>query len=103
MVTALYIYIYIYIHAYICNVCDFKDSLKQDLALEFCKNHNKDFSVFTEIQINHHQVHHINNNWLGPILFCLDYSHTKGLLIQIYPVLKVSLWLTQIQSGELCP
>ena len=52
---------------YVHNVGDFKDPLKQDLALEFCRNQNKNFSILTETFINHDQIHHIKNNWLDPI------------------------------------
>ena len=41
---------------YICNVGDFKDPLKQDLALEFCGNQNKGFSILTETHINHYLI-----------------------------------------------
>ena len=51
------------------NVGDFKDPLKQNLGLGFCRNQNKDFSILTETHINLDQIHHIRNNWLGPILF----------------------------------
>ena len=60
------------------NVGGFKDPLKQDLALEFCRNQNKDFSILTEPHINHDQIHHIRNNWLGPIFSSPEDSHTKG-------------------------
>ena len=43
---------------YICNVGDFKDPLKQDLALEFCGNQNKCFSILTETHINHYLILH---------------------------------------------
>ena len=39
-----------------------KDPLKQDLALEFCRNQNKDIGILTEFHINHCQAHHIRNN-----------------------------------------
>ena len=39
------------------------------LTLEFCRNQNKDISILTETHIKHDQIHHIRNNWLGPIFF----------------------------------
>ena len=41
------------------NVGNFKDPLKQDLALlEFCRSQNKDFSILTETNVNHDE-----NTW----------------------------------------
>ena len=57
-----------------------RDPLKQDLALEFCRNQNKVISILTETHINHDQIHHIRNNWLGSNFFSLGDSHTKGCL-----------------------
>ena len=36
-----------------------RDPLKKDLALEFCRNQNKDIRILTGIHINHDQIHHI--------------------------------------------
>ena len=58
--------------------------MKQDLALEFCRNQNKVISILTESHINHDQIHHIRNNWLGPIVFSPGDSHTKGLLVLLH-------------------
>ena len=58
------------------NAAGFKDPLKKDLVLEFCKNQNKDFSILTETRINHDQIHYIRNNWLCPIFFSPGDSHT---------------------------
>ena len=58
-----------------------KDPLKQDLALEFCRNQNKVIRTLTETHINHDQIHHIRNNWLRPIFFSLGENHSKGLLV----------------------
>ena len=55
-----------------------RDPLKQDLALEFCRNQNKVISILTETHINHDQIHYIRNNWLGSNFFSLGDSHTKG-------------------------
>ena len=76
MVTACMIY---------ANAGGFKDPLKQNLALEFCRNQNNDFSILTETHINHDQIHHVINNWSGPIFFSPGESHTKGLLVTLYP------------------
>ena len=57
-----------------------RDPLKQDLALEVCRNQNKLINILTGTHINHDQIHHIRNNWLGSNLFSLGYSHTKGCL-----------------------
>ena len=40
-----------------------KDVIKQDLALEFCRNQNKAISILTETPISHDQIHHIRNGW----------------------------------------
>ena len=85
------------------HVGSIRDPLKQDLALEFCRNQNKVISILTETHINHDQIHHIRNNWLGPIFFSPGDSHKKGLLLLLHWVLKVSLRLTLIQKGRLCP
>ena len=58
-----------------------KDPLKQNLALQFCRNRNKDVSILTETHINFDQIHHIRNNWLGAIFYSPGDSHTKGLLV----------------------
>ena len=58
-----------------------RDLLKQNLALQFCRKRNKDFSILTETNINLDQVHYIRNNWLGVIFFYPGDSHTKGLLV----------------------
>ena len=50
-------------------------------TIEFCKSQNKDFSILTETHIKHDQIHHIRNNWLGPIFFSPGDSHKKELLV----------------------
>ena len=45
--------------------------IKELLALEFCRNQNKVISILTETHINHDQIHHIRNNWLGSNFFSL--------------------------------
>ena len=61
-----------------------RDPLKQDVALEFCRNQNKFISILTETHINHGQIHHIRYNWLRPIFFSFGDSHTKRLLALLY-------------------
>ena len=58
--------------------------LKQDLALEFCGNLNKDISVLTENHISHNQIHHIRRNYLRLILFNPRDSHTERLLVLLH-------------------
>ena len=75
----------IYIH----NVDDFKDPLKQDLELEFCRLQNIKIqdcsSILTETYINHDEIHHIRSNWLGLIFFSPgDKSHIKALLALLH-------------------
>ena len=57
-----------------------RDLLKQDLTIEFCRNRNKVICILTETHINHDQIHHIRNNWLGSNFFSLGDSRTKGCL-----------------------
>ena len=66
------------------NFGDFRDPLKQNLTLQFCRTRNKDVSILTETHINLDQIHHIRNDWLGTILFSLGDSHTKGLLVLLH-------------------
>ena len=40
-------------YSMIYNVGDFKDQLKQDMALGFCRNQNNGFGILTETHINH--------------------------------------------------
>ena len=61
-----------------------RDPLKQDLALKFCRNQSKVISIVTETHINHDQINHIRNIWLGRIFSSLGYSHTKGLFILLH-------------------
>ena len=50
------------------------------MALEFCRNQNKVISILIETHINHDQIRHIRNNWLGSNFFSLGDSRTKGHL-----------------------
>ena len=61
-----------------------RDPLKQNLALQFCRNQNKDVSILTETHIKLDQIHHIRNNWLGVIFFSPGDRHTKGLLALLH-------------------
>ena len=65
-----------------------RDPLKQDLALEVCRNQNKLTNIFTGTHINHDQIHHIRNNWLGSNFFSLGDSHTKRCLFCFIRELK---------------
>ena len=80
-----------------------RDPLKQDLALEFCKNQNKIISILTETHINHDRIHHIRNNWLGHNSFSPGEVTQKKCFFCFIWVLKVSLTLTLIQKGGLFP
>ena len=65
-----------------------RDPLKQNLALQFCRNRNKDISTLTETNINLEyiiqEIHHIRNKWLGAIFFSLRDNYTKGLLALLH-------------------
>ena len=53
-------------------------SIAETTFLHFhCRNQNEVMSILTETHINHDQMHHIRNNWLGSNLFCLGDRHTK--------------------------
>ena len=47
------------------NVGGIRDPLKQDLAPDLCRKNPKEISILTETHINHDQIYHIRNNWLG--------------------------------------
>ena len=66
------------------NFGDISDPLKQNLALQICRNRNKDVSILTETHDNLDQIHHIRNNWLSAIFFSPGDSHTKGLLVLLH-------------------
>ena len=70
------------------NVGGIRDSLKQDLALEFCRKQNKYIGILTETHVNHDQMCQTRNNWSGPIFLSPGNSHTKGLLSQLHPGLE---------------
>ena len=79
------------------NVGDIRDPLKQDLALDLCRKNPKDISILTETHINHDQICHIRNNWLGSIFFSPGDSHTKGFFILLH------LGLEGITKGDIDP
>ena len=66
------------------NFGDIRDHLKQNLALQFCGNRNKDISILTETHINLDQIQHIGNSLLDAIFFSSGDSHTKGLLALLH-------------------
>ena len=72
----------------------FRDSLKQYLALQFCRKRNKVISVLTETHINHDQIHNIWNNWLGSNFSSPGNSITKGCLF-------CSIWILRISFIEI--
>ena len=66
------------------NVGGITDPLKQDLGLQFCRKQNYGIRILTKTHINHDQIHQIRNNWLGPIFFSPENSHTKVLIPEIH-------------------
>ena len=60
-----------------------KDPLKQDLALEFCRNQNKVISILSEAHINHDQIHYIRNYWLGSKVFLSSRWLHKRMLVLV--------------------
>ena len=65
------------------NFVGIRNPLKQNLALQFCRNRKKDVSNLAETSINLDQIYHIRNNWLGSIFFSPGDSHTNGLLLRL--------------------
>ena len=56
--------------------------------MSFAEKKHKNISILTETHINHDQIHHqihIRNYWISPIFFSAENSHTKGLLVLLYP------------------
>ena len=72
--------------------------IKELLALEFCRNQNKVISILTETYINHDQIHHIRNNWVGSKFFSLGVVTQKDAC----PASSGTWRLTLIQKGGLC-
>ena len=54
----------------------------------FEETETKKVGILAETYINLDQIHHIRNNWLGPIFFSLGDSHTKGLLVLLHLCLE---------------
>ena len=73
-----------------------RDPLKQYLAPGFCQNQKKVIRILTETHINHDQIHHTRNNWLGPIFFSPGDSHTKGMLFLLHLSLE---GVTEVDTG----
>ena len=44
----------------------------------------KSYQYLSETHINHDQIHHTRNNWLGPIFFSPGDTHTKGMLFLLH-------------------
>ena len=66
------------------NFGSIRNPLKQNLALQFYRNRNKDVSILTETRSNLDQIHHIRNNWFSAIFFSPGDSPKKGLLILLH-------------------
>ena len=67
-----------------CNVGGIRDTVKQDLTLEFFRNQNKDIFILTETHINQHHIHQKRNSWLGPIFYSPGDTFTKGILVLLH-------------------
>ena len=63
----------------------------------------KIISILTETHINHDQIHHTWNNWLGPIFFSPGDLIQKECFFCFILVLKVSLRLTLNKKRGLYP
>ena len=74
-----------------------RDLLKQDLALEFCRNQNQLNSILTKTPISYDQIHNMRNNWLGSIFSSSGDSYRKGLPACLIWILKLSLSVALIQ------
>ena len=75
--------------------------IKELLALEFCRNQKKVFSILTETHINNDQTHHIRKNWLGSKFFSLgDAFLTQN---DACPASSGTWRWTLIQKGFFCP
>ena len=67
------------------NVGGIRDSVKQEIATEFCKSQNKDICILAKTHIDNDQSHQIKNNWLGPVLISPGDTFSKGILIFLHP------------------
>ena len=84
------------------NVGGIRDTVKQELALEFCRSQNKDICVLAETHDNQDHIYQIRNNWLGPIFFSPGDTFTKGILVLLHPGFDNVNDMTQIQKADLC-
>ena len=82
------------------NVGGIRDTVKQELALEFCRSQNKDICVLAETHDNQDHIYQIRNNWLGPIFFSPGDTFTKGILVLLHPSFDHVIDMTQIQKGR---
>ena len=85
------------------NVGGIRDSVKQEITLEYCRNQNKDICVLSETHVNHEQIHQIRNNWLRPFFSPLEILFQKAYLYCYTQAFLMLLRLIQIQTGDLCP
>ena len=67
------------------NVGSIRDSVKQEIAIEFCKSQNKDICMLAETHTGDEQIHQIKNNWLGPVLISPRDTFSKGILLLLHP------------------
>ena len=74
-----------------------KNHWRQNLALEFCRNQNKDINILTESHMNDNQIHYIRSNWLDPIFF------SPGKPQKNFSCFSRVTLITLIQKGGLCP
>ena len=65
------------------NFGNFKDPLKQDFALQFCINPNKDFSILTETHISHDQIYHIRNIPFNGRVLCVYTPSGHNIMEQL--------------------
>ena len=80
-----------------------RDCLKQNLALQFCKNRNKDVSILTETHIVLDKIHDIKIIGLVQSFSLLEVVTQNDCLFCIICVLKMSLRLTLTLKGGFCP
>ena len=82
------------------NVGSIRDPLKQDLALDFNRKQDKYIIILTETRTKY-PIQEITGQFLS--FTFLEVVTQKDLLLSFIRVLKVSLRLTLIQKGDLCP
>ena len=69
------------------NFGSIRDTLKQNLALQFYRNQNKGVSILTETHINLYQIPY-KEKLVDPIFSSPGDSHTKGFLVLLHLVLE---------------